>query len=326
MIRSFLLLPDRKNESSAKCVSFRNFTAKRMNSMLSFTPLTLSEYSSLRAFFTADKKKRRTCDYTAGTTFMWRRYFQTEYAVAHDTLLLRARYFDSGEMYTFPVGQNPERALITLRNEFGGGGMRFCFTSSEDLPALRAAFDTVEITEEKDWADYLYDKAAFESVQGKRYHGQRNFISRFRRTYPEAALLPITPETISAARAFIVAQYARVSDGSSMAMAEHEAILELFDNYELYGVRGALLTVGENVVGVTVGDIIGDTLYVHVEKADTSYVGAYPMLSTAFASSVSDPAVLYINREEDMGDEGLRRAKQSWHPIRLIPKYTVICK
>ena len=87
-------------------------------------------------------------------------------------------------------------------------------------------------------------------------------------------------------------QYTRYPDASPMAAAEHTAILELLDHYELYGMKGAILTVGDAVAGFTVGDVVSDTLYVHIEKADTAYAGAYPMLATAFAASVTDPSVL----------------------------------
>ncbi len=296
--------------------------------MLSFQPLTLSQFSEIRMYFQADAAHRRTCDYTVGVTFLWRNFFHTEWAAVQNTLLLRARYFDGGEMYTFPIGADPFGALAALREDCRarGSAVRFCFTTEEDLPSLKEAFDTVEATQEADWADYLYEKDAFISLTGKKYHGQRNFVNRFKKLYPDWALLPLSGENLAAARTFVKEQYARFPDASPMSAAEHTAIFELLNHYELYGMRGALLTAGDAVAGITVGDVIGDTLYVHVEKADTSYAGAYPMLATAFAASVTDPDVLYINREEDMGDAGLRRAKESWHPLRLIPKYTVICR
>ncbi len=296
--------------------------------MLAFQPLTLSVFPEIRTYFRKDAVHRRTCDYTVGTTFLWRNYFRTEWAVFRDTLLLRARYFDGGEMFTFPIGSDPLEALAALREDgrARGRAVRFCFTTEEDLSSLKEVFDTVDVTQETDWADYLYEKDAFVSLTGKKYHGQRNFVNRFKKLYPDWKLVPLDDENLAAARTFVKEQYVRFPDASPMAAAEHTAILELLDHYDLYGMRGALLTAGDTVAGITVGDVIGDTLYVHVEKADTAYAGAYPMLATAFAASVTDPAVLYINREEDMGDAGLRRAKESWHPLRLIPKYTVVCR
>lgn len=294
--------------------------------MLAFEPLTLSQYGSLRGYFFADG--HRTCDYTAGTTFMWRRYFATEYALIGDTLLMRARYFDGAPMYTVPIGADPAGALALLREDLRQRGeiARFCFTAEEDLPLLRSVLGTLEAVPQPDWADYVYNRAAFAALSGKKYHGQKNHVNRFRKTYPDAAFTPITEENIPAAREFVIRQYAHFPDDSDMAKAEHEAILAVLDHYALYRLQGAMLTVGGEVAGLTVGGVKGDTLYVHVEKGDTSFTGVYPMLAVSFAASVTDPAVRFLNREEDMGDAGLRRAKQSWHPAELIPKYTVICR
>ncbi|MBO5671506.1 MAG: DUF2156 domain-containing protein [Clostridia bacterium] len=294
--------------------------------MLQFQPLTLAQYSHLRGYF--KDNPHRTCDYTAGTTFLWRRFFHTSYVTVGDTLLLRARYFDGAPLYTMPIGADPRGALSILREDCRARGetLRFCFTAAEDVPVLQGIFATAEVTEEADWADYLYDRTAFVSLTGKKYHGQRNFVNRFGKLYPDALLLPITAARIPAVRAFVCRQYAQNPDRDSMAAAEHEAILELLENYDLYGMDGAVLTVEEKIVGLTVGETVGDTLYVHVEKGDTAYAGVYPKLATAYAASVTNPDVRYINREEDMGDAGLRRAKQSWHPLRLVPKYTVVIK
>lgn len=291
--------------------------------MLQFQPLTLAQYDILRGYFA--ENPHRTCDYTAGTTFMWRCFFDTSYVTLGDTLLLRARYFDGAAMYTVPIGADPIGMLSLLREDCRARGemLRFCFTAAEDVTLLQSVFGKTQVTEEPDWADYLYDKTAFVSLTGKKYHGQRNFVNRFEKLYTDAQLCPITAADLPAVRSFVCRQYHQSPHRDAMAAAEHDAILELLDNYTLYGMNGAVLTVGGEIAGLTVGEVVGDTLYVHVEKGDTAYTGVYPKLATAYAASVTDPAVLYINREEDMGDAGLRRSKQSWHPLRLVQKYTV---
>ena len=303
--------------------------------MLSFTPLLLSDFARLRPYFDTDfclrrksEHRRRTCDYTQGTTFMWRNYFQTEYAEAANTLLLRARYFDGSLVYTFPIGENPGTALEILRDECRADGteVHFCFAVTDDVPALRAVFGNAEAHAEPDWFDYLYDRAAFSALSGKKYHGQRNFVNRFAKLYPDAMRLPITEENAAKAARFCKEQYEKFPNDAPMAVAEHDAILEVLENWTLYGMSGLLLAVGDKIAGMTIGEAIGDTLDVHTEKADTDFTGAYPTLAAAYAGSFTDPAVLWLNREEDMGEDGLRRAKESWHPAAKIEKYTVICR
>jgi len=303
--------------------------------MIQFIPLKLEHFPQLRPYFDTDfvlrrqsEHRRRSCDYTPGTTFMWREYFRTEYAEAADTLLLRARYFDGSAVFTFPIGSNPAEALALLRDECRAAGTeaRFCFAVADDVPALREVFGNAEAIPEPDWFDYLYDRAAFAALSGKKYHGQRNFVNRFAKLYPDAKRIPITEANTALAARFCEEQYAKFPNDAPMAAAEHTAILEVLANWTLYGMSGQLLTVGESVAGMTIGEAIGDTLYVHVEKADTNFVGAYPTLAAGYAGSFANPTLYWLNREEDMGEPGLRRAKESWHPAGRIEKYTVICR
>ena len=108
---------------------------------------------------------------------------------------------------------------------------------------------------------------------------------------------------------------------------EREQLIEQFDNWEAYSQLGGMLISEGRVVGISVGEIVGDTLIIHTEKADTSFDGAYPMLVNCFAREfAADDKCLYINREEDCGIEGLRISKRSYHPIEIIKKYAVIIK
>jgi len=303
--------------------------------MIHFSPLTLSDFEALRRFFDEDRETRtlsgfprRICDVTQMTVFMWRNFYRAEYAVLCDALVLRYYYYEEGPLYLFPIGASPDGALYALRDEARREGKEIYFFSSaaDDLPRLCAIFGTAEASAETDWFDYIYDRAAFAAVSGKKYHGQRNFINRFRKLYPDACLIPITEANTARAADFCRSHYRRTGHNDLMLEAEHKAILEILDNWKLYAANGMLLTAGEQTVGMTIGEAIGDTVYVHAEKADTSYPGSYPTLAAGYAASFQDPALLWLNREDDLGDEGLRCAKESWHPVRKLEKYTVICR
>ncbi len=105
---------------------------------------------------------------------------------------------------------------------------------------------------------------------------------------------------------------------------ERSKILEVFDNFDTYGLLGGALKVENDIVGFSLGEIVGDTLFVHIEKADRNFTGSYQMLVNQFAKAYAGESVAYINREEDDGDEGLRTSKLSYHPVRLLEKYTVL--
>ena len=100
--------------------------------------------------------------------------------------------------------------------------------------------------------------------------------------------------------------------------------IEVLENYEIYGMLGGVLKVDDKIVGYSISEIVGDTLFCHIEKADISYGGAYQMLTNQFLQMyASSEDIKFVNREEDCGDEGLRKSKMSYHPIELIEKNTV---
>lgn len=109
---------------------------------------------------------------------------------------------------------------------------------------------------------------------------------------------------------------------SEMQLAENRMALEVLEHLDTYGMFGGVLFAGGSIAGFSLGEIVHDTLYTHIEKADVSVKGSYQMLTNQFSARFGGE-VAYINREDDAGDEGLRRAKEAYHPIRLLKKYIV---
>lgn len=115
----------------------------------------------------------------------------------------------------------------------------------------------------------------------------------------------------------------RYHKDSASAQAEEGCVREFLRDFAAYAPLAGLLRVNGRVVGFSAGEIVGDTLIIHIEKADIAYEGVYQALVNEYAKCFVTPGVRYINREEDAGDEGLRRSKESYHPVRLLEKYLV---
>ena len=292
--------------------------------MLDFQPLTLQHIGLLRDYFR--KHPSRICDSTVGGTFLWRDYFRTEFAQQDGSLFLRSRMPDSGGIiYSVPMEGDGKAALLTLEAYCRAEGHPLILSTvaEEDLPLIRALWPDARVETIPEWADYLYLADDLKELAGKKYATQRNHISKFNRLYPEWRFSPITPDNLGEVQAFF-AWFAEVNEKESETYKEDERkAAEALAHFAEYGFSGGAVWADDKIVAMALGEVLGDTLYVHIEKADVRYHGAYQMIVREFARYACTDGVQYINREDDAGDEGLRKSKLSWRPCRLLDKYLV---
>ncbi len=286
---------------------------------LCFRPLTLGDIPCLRRYFT--RQPARICDSTVGGTFLWRDMYRTEFCEHRGTLLLRSRLTDGQEIYSMPMDGDVPAALRMLREETDG---ELCFfAAKEDLPVIYSLFPRSRREVVLNAADYLYRADDLKELRGKHYAGQRNHISQFVRKYPDWRFTPITEDMLPQVRAFF-ARFVEEHDKAAESFREDERkVSEVLDNYALYGFLGGAVWAGEQIVSIALGETVGDTLYVHIEKGDTDFHGSYPMIVREFSRFAAGDGIIYINREDDAGDEGLRRSKLSYKPCDLLEKYLV---
>lgn len=257
---------------------------------------------------------------------MWRDYFNTRYAIVEDTLVFMVDYLNHRRTFTYPMGENIDAALDALRDYCVTckSDLIFSMVSRVDLYTLHKKFPSVTYLARGEWSDYIYNKDDIVSLKGKRYNGQRNHINRFLKLYPDHSFDVITLDNLPHVRDFYIdfMQRLELHKNGSLFSEESQKALEVLDNYEKYGLFGGALSVHGSIVGFAIGEIISDTLYVHIEKASREYEGAYNMLVNCFAERFATDDVKYINREEDDGDMGLRTSKLSYHPVDILEKFT----
>ena len=202
----------------------------------------------------------------------------------------------------------------------------FCFITGGDLELLKSHFENTEVKDERMWADYLYEAESIMNLVGKKYAHQRNHINKFLRNYLDYSFERITPETKHEAQEFFEEISKNFDKSSQYAQEDQKKVKEVIKNCRDYSMFGAMLKVENRVIGISYGEILNDTLFIHIERANTEYLGAYQMLVNMFAKEFVNENVKYINREDDSGDEGLRKSKLSYNPIKLIDKYNVKIK
>jgi hypothetical protein len=255
---------------------------------------------------------------------MWRDYHKTEYAVLNDILYTKVAYPQTA--FAPPRGEGADRESYERIREYcytKGIPARLCFVSKPALNSILEMFPESKVWTDREWSDYLYLSEDIIDLTGRRFSGQRNHINHFIREYPNWSFVRITNDNITDAVTFIEKLALRHADTSFTLIEANRKAIEVLENLELYGQLGGMLYANNAVVGLSLGETVGDTLYIHVEKADTDYHGSYPMLMNQFARVFASGAAEYINREEDDGIEGLRTSKLSYHPTALLDKYMV---
>jgi len=294
--------------------------------MLSFEPITIENALRLHRAFRC--QPYRACDYTVGAVYQWRDYFSSAVAFVGDTAILSADYPNEGRYAMFPIGcKNVSDALDALdqMRTDRGEALRFAAVPDAALELLKARYgDRLRYETYRDWADYLYTLSDLQTFPGKRFHGQKNHLNRFKKLYPNSRLVPITEETLPNGIAFLDALSEKTEAGSEMETVERRSARELLEAAIPLGLKAAYLeTADGEIAALSVGEVVCDTLYVHVEKADLRFSGAYQAIVSLFSQYAAEADTLYINREDDSGEEGLRRSKESYHPIALINKHWV---
>ena len=291
--------------------------------MLDFHPLQLTDIPKLRPFFEA--RTGRICDTTPGAVFIWRDMYHTEWAIYEGALYFKVVYPSLGETFTLPLGGDRREHYRQIADYCCRRGMPIAFypVPHEELAVLQESFPNSAALSERDTADYLYRAEDLKYFRGKKLSGQRNHVNRFLKTYGNWLFRPIEQEDIPAVKDFLARYAARTEKAAASFAEDIEKTLEVLDNYAAYGLLGGMLLVDAQIVGFSLGEVSGDTLFTHIEKADRDYLGCYQMLVSQFAQQFAVNGVEFINREDDTGDPGLRTSKLSYHPIALLEKYTV---
>lgn len=291
-------------------------------------------------------------DASFANIYLLRKKYGTEIAL-HDGFLFR--YYNgqgSRKGYAFPLGGDDSRKaldLIVVDARETGRPLEFCLVDEPRAQILRDYFNKsapegVRFAENRGDSDYLYSAESLANLPGTTYRKKRNHISRFSRTYANYELREITSKNVAdalqveklwmtngaAAESFEPcepsceceeAAWAERSEDEKSRFAEYCAIEESLQNFDALGMKGAVLYVGGQPVGMTMASQIAPGVWdIHFEKVIDEYAnnGGYAVINKMFAETLAGARL--INREEDIGIEGLRKAKLSYYPLTILDK------
>ena len=271
----------------------------------------------------------RSCERTFVNVFLWSRKYPVKWAIVENTLVFKSEN-DTHLSYAFPAGtdEDIQKAIAVLEKYSEKKGYPFSMynVTPDNFERLEQWYPgRFQITYERDDADYIYESEKLATLSGKKLHGKRNHINKFKNTFGDRwSYEPMSVDNVE--ECFQMALDWRNDNGCNEDEEKNAEMcvtlnsLRLFQELEL---TGGVLRIDGKVVAFTMGEpVCSDTFVVHIEKAYADVPGAYPMINQQFVEHEC-MGYRYVNREEDTGAEGLRKAKLSYRPAFLIEKGTV---
>lgn len=267
------------------------------------------------------------CDISLGMKYMWRDCYVVDYAIVNDTLIMKETGPDYTDVFYYPFGKDVLGALNLIEEYCKANNLPLVFgcIDNEKASFLAQRYKEVVIENDRAWSDYIYDAEKFKTYSGKKLSGQRNHVNKFKRLYPNYTFNVLKEIDLDRVKAFLT-EYEHSKVLSDGAKDEYEKVLDYIENAFWLGQVGGFLEVNGKIVALSVGEVVGNTLIVHIEKALTEYDGVYPTMASEFAKAFAVDGVKYINREEDCGEQGLRTSKLQYQPIEIKEKNLVVVK
>lgn len=271
------------------------------------------------------KGKQRACDYSPANLILWSGVYHTKIAYVNDWMLIQFGKRQN-TCFAWPMGDGDRREIFRWIENYcreQNLPVRFNPVEPEMMDILEELYPgQYEVSYQRDNADYIYRCEDLKNLSGKKYHGKKNYINRFRRLYDNWNYERITDDnTEDCIR--MAEEWCRQNACDSSDVGKQEEMCNLIrglENREALRMKGGLIRIDGRVVAMTLGEAIqSDTFIIHYEKAFSDIPGAYTMINQQFIEHEL-AAFTYVNREEDLGLPGLRKAKESYRPVSMVEK------
>ncbi len=299
--------------------------------MIEFKEISLENKNEIEELI--EGNKGNDSEFTFTNLFIWRKSYHTVYTVIDSIPCFVYRHDGFPCAASIPVKPQGD---VTLEEKCINAAMALkkYFTSNEEscnlylfdeklAKRISEAVPEVECyTEDRDSFDYVYLVKDLTELSGKKYHGKKNHVNKFKRLY-NWSYMPLKADIAEQCLDVFCRWCKLKGDEKKGCCEEYEAVNEIVSNWDRLDVKGGCLVVDEKMVAFSIGEMLNPEMAViHFEYADNEYEGAFPMMNQQFLINCWQDCQ-YVNREEDMGIEGMRKAKESYRPAFLVKKYIV---
>lgn len=290
-----------------------------------FKPITLESRDELVAFL--EVEDFQISDISFGNLFIWSVARNIEYANLESNLVIKTTYKNESPFFFYPIGNNDKKkTLLALKEYLKNENLACEFRSieSKNIEPLKEVFTNLESTSNIDDFDYVYSVNELIELSGRKFHKKKNHLNQFLITYENKWRY----EKLDSSNADEVynefcSWFSNTPNPSLGLINEKKGIELALKNYQALDFKGGVIRVEDKIVAFSFGEVISkDMAIIHIEKADSNYLGAYQIINQQLIKNEFSN-LSYINREQDLGIEGLRRAKKSYNPIFMVEKFIV---
>lgn len=295
--------------------------------MLKFEPFSIE---SLQRVLPYIQQSEITCsDLSAGALFMWQEGTDLRFCEWNHTLLIQQ---NRGEQpaFSYPLGKDPDGMIDELLKYVESNHLPLRFFAADEKTLEKIRHDdrlkSPMWSYDPKWSDYIYSFEEAKNFQGKKYSGQRNHINQFKKRYGEPNIRQLKSGDFPSVSDLLSEYASEHTDATPLERLELENTKKLLSVYESLDLYAAGLFVDGKIVAFSIGEVIGDMLLIHVEKALRRYTGIYPTMYSGFVrlmDTLTQNPLRIVNREDDSGDPGIRTSKMQYHPIGQADKNLV---
>lgn len=268
----------------------------------------------------------RGCEYSFANLYLWGR----QKAVFHESNLAFFSQFNRKSVYLFPVGTGDLKATLDAiihDAQVRGIPCRLTGLVAQDCELLERLYPgCFRFHTDRDTFDYIYNVEELATLAGRKFQKKRNHLNKFRQNHPDARFLPLNADTLPLAVELLNTWYTQraANDPTADFHMEQAALSRALKNPEALDLEGLVLIEDGKALAMTLGSALNETTFdVHFEKALEDVDGSYAAINNAFANYLHEkyPQLQWLNREDDLGIEGLRKAKLSYCPDHLVEKH-----
>lgn len=295
--------------------------------MLTFKPITIDDKIVFDKYL--NKYNFNTCEYSFTSLIIWKEGCDVQYTIYDNALIIKKKDFNENYYFMQPLGytasnlKNIIKELLKYKEEHS---MPYLFKDLEQtfLDELKEIYgDNIHIKADIDNFDYIYDSDKLINLSGKKLHSKKNHYNYFVKNYDYKVKDFSEPGVKDDIKKAAEIWYEENNKGDKHLFYELKGIKEIVENMDILNLNAMAVYVDNRIAAFTIGERVNNNMgIIHIEKGTSSIRGIYTFVNKTFVQNyLAD--VKYINREQDLGIPGLRKAKKSYHPIKMGEKYCI---